>query len=194
MNLPPRGVSPARLFRLLLSTPRPKTTIEAEFARIGKLRLDVVGLTSLEFERALDRYDTRERALDEVIAQSVYEGGAKAFASVEQVRSLSPRELERLGHQVLDALNIVSPIASRCDYVGWMRTLEKGAKHSTNSFLTFGVGSCVDYAIGAHRMQLTIRPDRYFGLPACELTDGQQMAFRAAVNVVQKQMEKKTNE
>ena len=153
------------------------------------MQLQVVGLTSHEFETAMDADPEPIRAVDHILAACVYQNGRPAFGGVGSVRALSERELQRLAVVVTEALSRVCPIMSRCDYMAWLKALEQGAGDPSNAFTAHAIADCVDYAIGASQARVTLRPDRYFGLPLRSLTDGQLLAFRAAVNVAQKQRE-----
>ncbi len=78
------------------------------------------------------------------------------------------------------ALDTVSPTYVLSDVAEWHRVLVAGARHPTNWWTVREMANCVDVSLGPGQAFAHERPDRYFGLPVRELTDGHLMAYRAA--------------
>jgi hypothetical protein len=184
---PPKGIAPARLFRLLLGTPRPHYPLTWRADAAPDIPLHVVALRGLDVEAALEAAraaspggDHIERFTLEVVALSLHTPDGRAFRSVEEAGALPEDEGRALVAAVLGALAIVSPTFARSDSAAWGRALVEGARTGANINAALALGSCVEHGWGA----VTPRPDIFFGLPIVDLTDGQLMAFHAAREVV----------
>jgi hypothetical protein len=119
-------------------------------------------------------------------AACVYVGNEPAFGSVANVRRLSSGEVAELCADVLRALSQCSPLYAVSDATQWHAVLKNGAMHHRNYTMAARVASCVDVVGGFQKAYRHQRPDRWFGLPTCELTDGQLMAYDAARSVFEK--------
>jgi hypothetical protein len=107
-------------------------------------------------------------------------------AGVVNVRRLSSGEVAELCADVLRALSQCSPLYAVSDATQWHAVLKNGAMHHRNYTMAARVASCVDVVGGFQKAYRHQRPDRWFGLPTCELTDGQLMAYDAARSVFEK--------
>lgn len=190
---PPADVTPARLFRLLTQRPRPELPLAYRLRAAPEIPLRVRALRRGE---ALAAGDVAEdfsalpgvRAAHEafgLVAAALLLPSGPAFDSAEQVSALlSEAEAIDLVRHVGAALARCSPIHGRCDSDAWGARLRLGAKDPSNVYDAAMLGGCVDIAVGAGMRVVSMRPDRYFGLPFSELTDGQCMAAQAARAVV----------
>lgn len=119
-------------------------------------------------------------------AACVYVGDAPAFGSASDVRRLSSGEVSELCAEVHRALSQCSPLYAVSDARAWHSALKDGATHARNYTMAARVASCVDVVGGFQKAYRHQRPDRWFGLPTCELTDGQLMAYDAARSAFEK--------
>lgn len=190
---PPAGVAPERLFRLLLRRPRPWAPVDYPAAPAP---LHVRALTPYEIACAMDvdlpdgfpKSAGADHALAGIVTASLWEQGGPAFASPEQAGQMPQREWTRLMTAALSALYGVMPSRSFCSEPQWREwelTLEKGAKHSSNLTETMRIHACHDVAVGFAGVSRHRRPDRYFGLPVADLTEGQQLAFDVAFTFIE---------
>lgn len=186
--LPPRDVQPARLFRLLLRRPRPVLPIAFRFAWAADMELAVRGLTALEDATAGDvdpdmpaevRHSEVARRL---ISAWLLVDGAPAL-SAEDVAALTEAEAGALWRAVRAAAAIVSPQYRTADVDAWTTALEAGAKHPSNRAVASIVHFSTELVIGMGGGANVSAPDRYFGIPYADLTDGQIMAYQAAKKV-----------
>jgi hypothetical protein len=114
-------------------------------------------------------------------ALALHEGAAPVFADGDELlRMFTEREATALMHAALDALAVISPSFRTIDEEAWERRLAEGAKMGSNVEQAIALAACVD---GDLRHGIP-RPERYFGLPAGQLTDGQRLVFRAARRAV----------
>ncbi len=102
------------------------------------------------------------------------------LTTYEDLGGLPSAELSTLAAVVSGALDGISPTHWRCNVTEWIRVLSKGALHVTNRPEVLAIVHCGDVAIGYSGGNRTPRPDRYFGMPVSDLTDGQRMAIEAA--------------
>mgnify|MGYP001571680355 FL=1 len=179
MIRPPAGITPARLFRSLLATPRAAVPVTLSFAGIVRGAFCVRALTSLEFCDARDRYPDDElrarRMGPELVAMALCdEQGERVFDDCDAVGALDTEDARVLIDAVGAALGTISPLYSVSDSAAWHAALVEGARLHPHAAIALG-GSLSDAG-----RRVCPRPDRYFGLPLGELTDGQWMAFRAA--------------
>lgn len=186
---PPRGVPPARLFRLLLRSPRPCLPLQWRAPGAEWAALHVVALRGIEVDEALDaaRAAMGEAAHFDRFRLAVLRAslrlsadGAPVFASVEDAGALQDGEAEALLDEVFVALGTCSPTYARSDLAAWDRALREGARAPGNLHETVALGSCIEHGWAGS----TPRPDLYYGVPIGALTDGQMMAYRAARAVV----------
>lgn len=165
---PPEHIAPDQLFRLLTSTPRPSLPIDFTFAGLPVAALEVVALTTREVASAADDA--------ELVATSLRVDGARLFASASDVSDLPLDTWLALAAAWRKTFLVVSPRYHACDWKAWKETLINGASHITNCTTAGLLGSAYE----VHGTRLIERPERFFGLPPCDLTDGQMMAYRAA--------------
>ena len=192
MSAPPADIPPARLFRLLIGAPRPRLPIGWRLDVCPDVPLYVVGLRGQEELGAVDAAEGIEptesrvsRILSELIVLSLMADGAPVFRSVDELEGLSLDEFGSLIVEVSNALSVVSPFYARrsaVDAVAWDAALETGAQHPTNVNETVLIAQAVEHGFSRN----TPRPDLYWGVPLCQLTDGQLMAYRAAREVYRK--------
>ena len=119
-------------------------------------------------------------------ALSLHQDGERVFASGHQLcELLSDTEATDVSAAALGALRIISPSFRACDYDAWLAKLTIGAGHWTSRPQAAALAVCIDVAAGM-TTRITPRPDRYFGLPMGQLTDGQWLAYRAARQAIDK--------
>lgn len=170
----PDAWPPEKLFRLFLRPGGPRLALPPmSFA--PRVRLWARGLTSRE-EYAIR--DDGEEMLDRVVAAATVDRNGPAFASPDHLGALLLTDFEELASAVTEALDVVSPAYIRVDVTAWRETLTEGARHVSNHADVWTIGGAYDWTGGGEQ------PDRYFGVPLCNLTDGQLMAYRAALSVV----------
>lgn len=178
---PPPDVSPPRLFRLLVARPRPEQPIAFRFAGVEHAPLVVRAPLACEVNAALDVAPS-DAAAAALVAVSLYADGARLFGSAADVLDLPDVELPALTRDVLSALARIAPMYGRCNEPAWHEALVRGSQHPSNRTAWRALAGSVDIVLGAKRPIYVERPDRYFGVPLADLTDGQWMAFRAALN------------
>lgn len=121
---------------------------------------------------------------DRLIVAVTYEGDRPAFASVDELGAMRSDDFDELWRAVFGTtkkpgvFDVVSPSYIRSDSRAWGERLRAGARHGSNAFETLLLAQAYDWAGGAEQ------PDRYFGVPLIDLTDGQLMAYRAAHEVI----------
>jgi hypothetical protein len=187
---PPPGVSPARLFRLLLRRPRPEIPIAYRIRGAEDVPLRVRALSSADEAAVAEAAEGwgdagPSRAADEFVFRALLTQDGPAFASPDEVGALDSTDALSLAKEVRAALDVISPNYARSDVEAWGRALKQGARAGGNWADAIALGGCVDYAFGYGVGRLVERPDRYFGCPLADLTDGQWMAYRAAREVAQ---------
>jgi len=180
---PPAGVAPERLFRLLVQRPRAEMPIAFRFAGIDE-PLAVRALRGPESsaqwpEEGLPASVAEGRHLAGLIAAALRHRGAPVFETPEQASDLAPGEFYALAGAVVEALSVISPLLGRVDRDAWLTTLAKGAWHPSNRVDAEAMCLAHDVVLGS-KVYYHPRPDRYYGAPLCELTDGQMLAFTAA--------------
>jgi hypothetical protein len=177
---PPEDIEPAALFLSLLDWPAPRCPIAFRFA-------DVEASPEL-WVRAVPGtvwLSAAQRGGASVVLAAALCGpdGAPIFASPAQVGSVVERqEMARLEHDVIAALQRISPHYWRCDLLRWDAVLKAGADACYP--LASAMASCHDVAVGWGGVVRKPRPDRYWGCAVRELLDGHHMAFRAAFDTV----------
>lgn len=182
---PPAHVEPARLFRLLIQRPRPRLPLTWRASAAPHVALYVVALRGVEQEEAHDASkarggppDVQQRALwAELAVRSLRTDDGPALGSAAQLDGLPGHEGAALLGALATALATISPTYGWSDWPAWDRALRKGAEHRSNYGEALTMGACADFgAMGGS----SPRPDRYYGLPVADITDGQLMAYRAA--------------
>jgi hypothetical protein len=187
MLVGPPNIKPARLFRLLLQ--RPRATASLDVPGFGVM-LEVRAISAAEEAEiaesvdGLDRERVVVRAAAELLMRAVWSDGAPAFSSMSDVDGLYPHEVLAMARATRASLDAISPTYSgRFDVTAWRHALIRGAKDASNITLAMALGGCVDVTYGYAVRHTIERPDRYFGVPIADLTDGQLMAYRAAREV-----------
>lgn len=177
---------PARLFRLLVDR-APRLPIAFRFSAASDAPLVVCGLRGSDVMNAVDgaldvSEDARELAFCPMMLElALVTPEGRPFADAATYRRVDADELRRAWGAVSSALHIVSPIRATADVTEWKRVLHLGAQQ--NGSITDRIGDCLDVSVGFGGVVRVPRPDRYFGMPLCELTDGQLMAFGAAYRI-----------
>lgn len=164
---------PERLFRLLTKRPRPTLPLPSlSFA--PQIQLAVRAYSSAEEGSWADQGP--RHALAAIVQATVLWRGVTALTEA-QVSRMLPRDFAELTHAVAEAHAVASPTYTRCDTDAWFDVLLAGARHHTNYSTAILLGQSYDWTGGGEQ------PDRYFGVPLADLTDGQVMAYRAALRV-----------
>ena len=186
---PPEGIPKHKLFRTLLQRPRPKWPLEFRVKGVEHIPLHVVGMRSIEaadLHEGLSEIEIREirgyESAARVIALCAHTRKGRAFTSAEEVMMLSSLEVNELGWEITRALQYCSPTFRRSDTKAWSLALREGAEHMSNFYESLTMYRSCD-RVGMDGV-ISERPDRYFGIPMCELTDGQLMVFSAAVEAI----------
>jgi hypothetical protein len=177
VRAPPATVAPERLFRLLLATPRPIARLAWCLPGAEHIALHVRALTGLETQAVIDTGANLWRGL---VAASLMTDDGPAFLTPDLVGHMPSHLFDAMSADVRLALDTVSPTYVLSDVAAWHAELIKGAKHPSNWYLVREMANCVDVSLGPGQAFIHERPDRYFGLPVRELTDGHLMAYRAA--------------
>ncbi len=186
MIAPPSDIAPERLWRMLIQRQRASMPLKFRVRGAEHFALCAVALTGLEAADALAESDDVDLSIagtvrvSGVIAAVVHCNGKRAFRSVEQVGLLSETEASQLGIEVYAAISTISPIIQLIDAPKWKQRLANGARHRSNMATAARVASCVTPIAGFKDVVREAHPDKWFGLPVCELTDGQLLAFDAA--------------
>jgi hypothetical protein len=129
-----------------------------------------------------------------LIHLALYENGRQVFASEDSVDQLDGDDFTAVSAAVMPALGVVSPVYGMSDTDAWRGVLVAGCKHASNMHTAGVLGSCVSETsvskpAGKGRVLHTLhrreRPDRFFGLPLGQLTDGHWLCFRAARRYVE---------
>ena len=193
---PPHStISPAKLFRLLCGGPRPRLPITTRLLVARSTPLFVVGLRGVEEQEAVDMADGMKpeslrlnRVVAEILVRCLWTPEGPAFSSADDLGLLGRTEGDTLHAEAARAFLIVSPTYPRQsarDGEAWSRVLEEGARDASNLHEMVTLGGAIEYGYRG----LTPRPDIYWGVPLCQLTDGQMMAYRAARKVYARMIE-----
>ncbi len=187
---PPRDVAPEMLWRSLLPL-QPEQALRYRFDVAPGLRLLVRALPGLFFAQASDEAAAVARddssPLRRVIAECLHSrSGGRVFASEDEVAELYQPELAALATAVLEALDIICPRSGRSDRKAWEDRLLEGARHPSNTMLVSALSGCADPLITPKGVHWMPHPERYWGVPVCQLLDGHWLAFEAAMAAVGK--------
>lgn len=185
MIAPPKDITPERLWRTLIQRQRASWPLRFRVRGAESLSLSVVALRGLEAAEALDVLgeDPSRVASDKMgglIAACVAVHGKPAFRSSADVGMLDETEVRTLGVEVYETLARISPVMHVIDLPAWQRALKDGAMHVGNMLTSVRVAACVDIVGGFQKVVRVARPDRWFGMPIADLTDGQLLAYDAA--------------
>lgn len=100
--------------------------------------------------------------------------GRRLWADGDAMAAALPEDLaDAVAGKVMAVALSLGPSRLFSDYAAWDRAIRDGANHDSNAAFAVPLGQCVG-ANGAPR------PDRYWGLSLCQITEGQWIAFRAA--------------
>lgn len=182
---PPKSLAPERLFRLLLSA-RPSLPIPFRFAGLEQHTLTVGALSAQHFADSEDATShlSGERRTSwfwaHVISQCLESAGRRVFDDAADVLGLSETQLSALRRDVESTLSVVSPSYSFSNWVTWHARLVVGADHHLNAGAYRGLAASYDIGGGIAQPRVIERPDRYYGVSLCQLTDAQWMVYRAA--------------
>lgn len=192
---PSSTISPARLFRLLCGGPRPRLPLSTRLAVAPRTPLFVVGLRGVEEQEAVDAAEgivppvaRVDRIIAEILVRCLWTPDGPAFSSADDLGLLGQTEGEKLHREVSRAFLMVSPTYPRQsadDAARWSDVLEQGARDPSNLHEMVTLGGAIEYGY----RRLTPRPDLYWGIPLCQLTDGQLMVYRAARRVYSRMIE-----
>ena len=185
---PPKEVAPERLFRLLSKKPRPWWPLEHRVAAAPHVKLHVVALRGPEEAECYETGDVgthagRTAVTAALVVAALHDPRGRVFSEAAQVLMLPTPDFDALANAVFMALAIVSPTEGRVDMAAWSLALKLGAQHRQNINEAVAMAGSADIVIGS-KVHLEPRPDRYYGMPQSDLTDGHRMAFRAAWEVV----------
>lgn len=192
----PPPIPPERLFRRLLWCPRPWAPVDYRYPTRPDLALHVRALTPYEIACAMDvdipgglpASVTSDAAMAGLATAALWEPSGPVFSSPQEASKMPQREWTRLMSATLTALYGIMPSRVFCqghDWAAWGKVLEKGATHPSNFTEALRIRSCHDVAVGWAGRSFHRRPDRYFGLPVSEITEGQQLAFDIAFDSIE---------
>lgn len=192
---PPSNVAPDALFRLLLRTPRPTLPVVISMPGVAAGgAFSVRAITGTELFGARDQADTepeplRDRVMvAQLIALSLVQGGAPVFTSPAELGQLDEDDYLAVASVVLPAVATISPVYGLSDTAAWESRLVAGAQHRSNQVAAAALADCrerrtlirVRNKARCYQITTTDRPDRYYGLPLGQLTDGHWLCYRAA--------------
>lgn len=168
---PAEEVPAADLFRLLLEKPRPWVP-SSDVPGGG-----VFAISALDAARIRLEVRSKPKPI-QASTLARHEVAAATALSLENTGRLHERELRRIHDAVTDAWRLCHPrYDGRHDLPAWAAQLDEGARELVS--ITVSLGACLS-AYGSHGVE---RPDWWFQIPLSDLTDGQWMAYRAAVRV-----------
>lgn len=185
---PPEHVGVGELFRLL-AAPSPRYPIAHRLGALPGLPLYARALAPLDSETLRDAARGAPKGADAVAyAQGLFAAavvtadGSPVFASEEHAGMLDETEALALYGALRAALDIVAPEHATAHVGAWKAALVSGARQ--NLAIASRMYSAADVALGYGVSMRMPRADRYWGKPLCDLTEGQMMAFSAAVEVI----------
>ena len=185
---PPADIDAGLLFRLHAS-PSPRYPIAHRLSAIPTVPLYARALTPLEREAVADAargapegVDATNYAVALFAAVVMTREGRPVFASEDEAGSLGEGEALALYRATRVALDVIAPSFASSHTKAWKASLTQGAR--AHLAIAHRMYSCSDVTLGYGASMRTGRPDRYWGKPVCELTDGQVMAFASAFEVV----------
>ncbi len=117
-------------------------------------------------------------------------GGARVWSSrVELDGALSDAAVLSMWRDVSAALEVCCPIVGRVDRDDWKAALGAGAVHPTNATLLRAVDASRRLVPMMTRKPIyESDPAAFFGRPLSMLTDGQWLAYDAAVTAIDKRI------
>lgn len=183
MRLPPSGIEPHRLFRLL-AAPVVVLPLAYRLHFATDQPLAVCGLRAADVQAIrddaehLDPFTRQGATAAGIIAASLLSRGRPVFRSGREVMGLPHETFAGLSSAVMTGLGTISPLQGWSNIDAWLTALERGSRHPSNAGARETMRVAHDIVVG-NRVVFNPRPDRYFGLPLCALTDGQLLAFRS---------------
>lgn len=185
---PPKHITPERLFRILSDPEGPRLAIDYRITGAENVPLEVRAPTARAFAIALDQEgdDTTSKEAAQrraLIATTLWSGGMRAFGTFGEVGQLYASEFAALEEAVLVALEVVAPSSCYSHRALWWARLKEGSKVPSNWPIALAMAHSQDLVSG-FKPPLVPRPERYYGRPVCELTEGQMMAYEAACSAV----------
>ncbi|MBU1008450.1 hypothetical protein KKA53_05230 [Candidatus Dependentiae bacterium] len=154
--------------------------------QVAGFKLRVYAIHSRDMMEALDG-DSVECHI--VAAATHLRDGRRAFDTAEQVGMMLEHEVRALAKDVSEALSVISPVLPMSDLKAWVQTLRKGADENPSEAIA--LGHCYDAALGFGAGRIIPRPDRFFGLPFRQLTDGQWFLYHACREWMEKHTDKR---
>ncbi len=190
----PKRVAPARLFRVLAGHSPPRWPLVGDWWR-GASGLFVHGLRGADFADCFDGDAPAElrdaRAVSALMAATVHDAsGARVWQSrLELDESFTDDQVRRMWRDVSDALDVCSPIVGRVDLDSWRQALGEGATHPSNATLLRAVDASRKLVpVMSRKPIFESDPQAFFGLPLSSLTDGQWIAYDAALRAIDKRI------
>jgi len=168
--LPPEGVAPARLFRIL-SSPQPVEALPAPFSG-----LHVRAIPSGVVVGAADRGDPTPI----ILSTAIVDAEGRQALTTDEVLDLPLPDYDALARATLAVLKRISPWRHVIDMTKWNDVLCKGVRELENLHAYHMLGISHDVATFDRVYRFIPRPDRYYGRPLVALLDGQWLAYRAA--------------
>lgn len=183
MRLPPKDVTPSKLFRLLLQTPRPLVSLPYRLEAAPNVLLFARALHALEWAE-IGEADTRDkRSL--LISQSLCDAQGRTLIPTTDTGLLSAAEFDRLLGHVFSGLSSIGPCEAKSDRNAWIAKLKIGARE--NPSVARALGSCFEgYKLAPYEC-----PERYFGIARKDLLDGHWMAYHACLSLVLDELKRK---
>jgi hypothetical protein len=185
---PPADLAPEDLFATLIAAPRPSTPLREPPSWAHGLDLYVRAISAREDAAVRARVaqeppHARERAIvDSIIIAALWTPTGPALRSPPDLDGLEVQEAADLARAVFEGLDRIAPTYARSDGKTWSLALQAGARHPQNLQTAISLALCVDMTAWGSALP---RPDRFFGMPIGDMTDGQWMAFRAARTVLE---------
>ena len=113
-----------------------------------------------------------------VVSVALCDARARPLLTYDQTGLMNDTDLARLAIAVAQGLNVISPVMWRSNIDAWRKRLKEGASHFTNVADMIAMAESGEAMADLGTRQW--RPDRYYGVPIADLTDGQVMAYDAA--------------
>lgn len=186
MRLPPvpTVVSHAVLFRSLLPL-RPSLPLKFRFRGLPNAELHAQAFSPHEANvvhdeaQCLPESERKDRILAAYVANSLVDSlHRRIFASADEVGSFDESEFHLVSTAVWNALGRVGPLLRHADAEAWHAALCAGAKDPSNAQALYLLSQSYDVAGMSGR--ILDRPERFWGVPACQLLDGHILVYRAA--------------
>jgi len=178
---PPEDIPPEKLFRLITRRPYPVAPIGVRIRGAESIALSVRAITWSEEVEVRDFCSEKENSLAlAYISKCLMADGEQAFSSYEEASMLNESEISRLEPDVVNALSRICPSFFRSDCEAWLSALYAGAKDFSNIHAVLLASSCLEDGMSGS----ATRPDRFYGMPLLELTEGHVLAFRSACKVI----------